>query len=173
MRALFMVVGALLLGACATPRPVVDTAVIVAKMSSDMDTSLKSYVGSLNKVRKADAKRLQDLHNDGEKVGRAMRDEVQIMTLADDAAALKVMSGLTKVVVAEADPLRPAAITVSGITTGPAAFDGAPLKTVAQIAGDIAKPQGVTEQFKVLLSFAQTVNADLEKATTDNQNTKP
>ena len=169
MKAFLIIVAVSLLSACATPRPVVDTAALVAKMSSDMDRSVTNYVGSLKTVRKLDTERLQELQSDADKRRRPIQDRIQALELADEVQTLKALD--TVAVAPEPDPKR-VAFAVLPVASTPVAFDSAPLQAVASIAGDLAQPRSAEEQLKVLLTFAQTVNADLQKATDEN-NTPP
>ena len=168
MRILCIVFGASLLAACATPQPVVDTAALVAKMSNDMDRSVTRYVGSLKTARAADARRLQELRIDADRNRGPMHDQVEIMTLAEDARSIKVLKALA--LPADPDPLRPG-VTAPEVAPAPVTFDGAPLQAVAKIANDIAQPKSAAEQLIVLLAFATTVNTDLQKAAAENSKT--
>lgn len=166
MRVLLASCAALLLAGCATPQPIIDTASRVSSMSDAMDHAVTSYVNSLNTVRQLDAQRLQGLRNDAQRDRGPIQETLQILAVAQDDRA-KVMNALA--MPPAADPLGPDA----GLAT-PAAqvkFDDTPLKTVTTTTRDITKPPTTGEQLKVLLDFAKTVNADLEK-TTDTNNGK-
>ena len=168
MRTLCIAFGASLLAACTTPRPVVDTAALVAKMSNDMDRSVTQYVGSLKAARAADARRLQELRIDADRNRGPMHDQVQILTLAEDTRSIKALKALA--LPADPDPLRPG-VAVLDVAPAPVTFDGAPLQAVAKIASDIAQPKSTAEQLVVLLAFANTVNTDLQKAAAENSKT--
>jgi len=171
MRALFVMTAALLLSACATPRPVADVATLVAKMSNDMDQSVTNYVGSLKTLRKLDAARLQKLQANADKARRPVKERLSVLMLADESRTVNALNTLA--VAPEPDPMRVAILTVPPIASDPLVFDSAPLKAVSNIAGDIARPRGAEDQLKVLLAFAKIVNEDLKKATDDNNSTPP
>jgi hypothetical protein len=157
-----------LLSACATPKPIVDTAATVARMSNEMESVVSSYAKSLKSLRQADAERLEALRGDADRRRREPEDEMQILSLAGDARALAVLKSLAST---PQEPVR--AMAASKSSEHPVGFDGAPLKAVAKITADIAQPRGALEQLKALLVFARTVNADLQKATTENAKPKP
>jgi hypothetical protein len=165
MRTFCVIFAALVLAACATPRPIADTASLVSKMSNDMDRSITNYVGSLRAAREADTRRLQGLRADADSHRIPIRDDLQIMALVEDGRPARVLNGLA--MAPDPDPLRPG--VAASVAPAPVSFDDAPLKTVAMITGDIAKPASAAEQFAVLFKFAKTVNDDLQKATGDNE----
>jgi len=167
MKLVFAGCAGLLLASCATPQPIIDTASQVSSMSDAMDSGVTRYVSSLNTVRQSDAQRLQDLRRDAQRSGGPTQQTLQILSLAQDDRIVKVMSGLA--MPSAADPLGPDA----GVAAPPALvkFDDTPLKTVTTTARDIVKPLTAREQLKVLLDFAKTVNADLQKSTNTNNGT--
>ena len=166
MRSLCAFFSVLLLTACTTPRPIVDTASLVAKMSGDMDRSVTTYVASLKAVREADARRLQQLRLDADVNRVPIRDELQIMTLAEDTRSLKVLNALA--VAPAPDPMLPGGPVVAAVPA-PVSFNGAPLKAVAKIANDVAEPRSSAEQLAVLLKVAQMINNDLKTAAAENK----
>lgn len=155
---------ALLLAGCATPKPIVDTASRVATMSDAMDRSFTNYVNSLKSVRQADEQRLKEMRGDARRRKMPVQEQLQILAVAEDDRPVRVMSALA--IPPAADPL--------GVDTDLAApsaeikFDDTSLKSVATIARDIARPATAAEEFKVLVSFAKTVDVDLQKATDSN-----
>lgn len=159
---------ALLLVACSTPRPIVDTATIVTRMTNDMDSSVSNYVSSLKTVRQSDATRLQELRLFGEEDELFVREQAQILALANETGTLKVLNTLA--LASDPDPLRAAPVAANAASPG-ITFDGAPLKAVAKITADIAQPRSAGEQLLVLVTFAKTVNEDLAKAA--KANSKP
>jgi len=172
MKALFAIVACALLSACATPRPIVDTASLVAKMSNDMDRSVTSYVGSLKTARALDAQRLQRLQAEVDLRKRAIQEELQTLKLAEETRPLKAMTDLGTMLESSTNPMRQAA-GEPAVVAKPITFDSAPLKSVASIAGEIAKPLSASEQFAVLFAFASTVNDDLKKAEEANKKVRP
>ncbi len=168
MRVVFAGCAGLLLAACATPQPIIDTASRVSAMSDAMDRSITSYVNSLNSVRQSDAQRLQDLRGDAQRHRGPIQERLQILAVAQDDRTVKVMNDLA--MPPAVDPLGPDA----GLTAPPGQvkFDDTSLKTVTTSARDIAQPPIAEDQFKVLLNFAKTVNADLQKTTASNNTTR-
>lgn len=170
MKTVCLVFFSLLLVACATPRPILDTATIVARMSEDMDKSVANYVESLKVVRERDAARLRGMRNDADRRKGPLQDQMQILTLVQEERVLKVIAGIT--VAPEADPLQSAAAPARVAAT-PITFDSAPLKNVVKITREIGTPPSNAEQLQVLLKFAKTVNDDLRKAADDNKKPQP
>ena len=154
-----------LLTACSTPRPVVDVASRVAKMSDNMDRSIVRYVDSLNTARQMDATLLEGLRSDANVHKRANQDQIQVMTIVDDTRALSLMNNLS--LVPDPDPMA-ALAQAPGIAATPVSFDASPLRTVAKISNDIATPGSRKEQLSVLVKAVQTVNDDLKKAASEN-----
>ncbi len=165
-----VICGVLLLSACATPRPVIDTATLVARMSGLMDRSITDYVESLNAIRDADSRRLQELRTDADRHRRPIQDQLQIMTLAEETRTLKVFNDVA--LVPDADPLGVAA-GAPEITSSTVSFDTEPLKAVTKISSSIAKPRSAGEQLAVLLRFTNTVNKDLLDAAAGNKKANP
>jgi hypothetical protein len=165
MRVAFAGCAALLLAGCATPRPIVDTASLVSRMSDAMDRSVANYVDSLKTVREADERRLQELRSDAQLRKLPIQEHLQILAVAEDDRPVRVMNALAMPV--GADPLGPDA----GLAAPPVPvkFDDTSLKSVITITQSIAKPPTATEQFKLLMDFAKAVNADLQKAADGNQ----
>jgi hypothetical protein len=170
MRTLCVIFSVSLLAACSTPRPIVDTASLVAKMSGDMDRTLTKYVGSLKAGRESDARILQELSADADVVRGPIQEQRQIMALAEETRSLKILNSLA--VAPAPDPLLPRGPVVTVAPT-PVSFNGAPLKAVGKIASDIAKPRSSVEELAVLLKVAQIINEDLRKAAEDNKTVKP
>jgi len=166
MKVTCCVASALLLSACATPQPIVDTAAKVTKMTNDMEHSVSNYVKSLKTARQSDAERLQGLRADAETNTSSLRQQIQIMTLANEAGSLKLLNTLA--VAPDPDPLRTVAAT-SKDSPAAISFDSAPLKAVAQVTAEIAQPRSVGEQVDVLFEFSKTVNGDLEKAAKNSE----
>jgi hypothetical protein len=152
-----------LLAGCATPQPILDTANRVAKMSDAMDRSVTNYVKSLRRARQADEQRLKELRDDAQLRRTSIQDKIQILTVAEGDRLAKLINAIT--IPAPLNPLGPES------RAAPAAdvkFDDSPLKRVSSLAWEIAKPPTATDEFKVLLEFAKTVNSDLQKATDSN-----
>ena len=172
MKALYVIIAVVLLPACATPRPIVDTASLVAKMSNDMDRSVTSYIGSLRTARALDAKRLARVQADVDLRQRWNQEELQMLKLAQDTRPLEAMTALGAMLQPGADPLRQPA-GGPAFVPGPVSFDGAPLKGLASITNGIAKPLSSSEQFAVLFAFAKTVNDDLKQSEDANKKVSP
>lgn len=170
MRAVAIILTLVLLAACTTPRPIVDTATKVAKLSDGMDRSITSYVDSLKVARQTDVKRLEGLRSDAQIHKGPNDDQVQIMTIAEESRGLKLLSSLG--MQPDADPMALVG-DAPAIAASPVSFDTSPLQTVAKISSDIAKPRSASEQLTVLIEFAKTVNSDLQKAADDNKKGSP
>ena len=167
MKLISVFCAALLLSACATPQRVVDTAALVAKMSTGMNRSVQTYVGSLNAARKLDEVRLQ-----GYGAAAEQRRAQQTMKPAGEARLRKTLNELPADLAPVPDPMR-SAQRAPVIAGAPLSFDGAPLQNLARIASDIAQPSDASEQLSVLLKFANEVNADLAKAAKDGTSSTP
>lgn len=170
MKTLCLLAALVLLSACATPAPIVDTAATVTRMSNEMDSVVTRYAKSLKTLRQADTSRLDALRADADRRRREPEDELRILALAEDDRALAVLKSLTSGTPQEAS--RSLAGSKADAERS-VSFDGAPLKAVAKITADIAQPRGTLEQLAALLEFAKTVNTDLQKATAENATPKP
>ena len=166
MKTYALVAAALLLSACATPQPIVDTAALVSKMSSEMDRSVSSYVESLALVRKSDAVRVEGTRTDVQNQRRSLADDVRILKLADDAVIVKTLTALTEE--PAPDPLKSTAVAAN-TAASKASFDAAPLKNVAKVTAEIAQPRSAAEQLRTIVKFAKDVNDDLNKAAAENK----
>lgn len=166
MKTFAVVFVAMLVSACSTPQPIVDTAALVSKMSSDMDRSVTSYVASLALVRQSDARRVAGTLTDAQNQRRSLADDVKILQLADDAVIVKALTALTAEAVA--DPLK-SATAASGKSAPKASFDATPLRNVAKVTSEIAQPRSSAEQLRTILKFAKDVNDDLNKAAAENK----
>lgn len=170
MNTLMLLIPLLLLSACQTPKPIMNTAATVTKMSNEMHGAVSVYAKSLQSLRKSDAERLQGMRADADRRRSAAYDQIQIMTLSDEVRPVKVLASLAALPIP--DPLH-RGTTAAGLepAASPLKFDGAPLKDVAKITADIAQPRSTAEQLKALLSFGQTVNDDLLEAAAKNETT--
>jgi hypothetical protein len=166
MKTYALVAAALLLSACATPQPIVDTAALVSKMSSEMDRSVSSYVESLALVRKSDAARVEGTRTDVQNQRRSLADDIRILKLADDAVIVKTLTALTEE--SAPDPLKSTAVAAN-TAASKVSFDAAPLKNVAQVTAEIAQPRSAAEQLRTIVKFAKDVNDDLNKAAAENK----
>lgn len=159
---------ALLLSACSTPQPIVDTAALVSRMSSDMDRSVTSYVDSLALIRQSDARRVEATRMDGQKHRRSLADDIRILQLADDPLIVKTLTALT--VEPAADTLKSAKVASGKSAASPqASFDATPLRNVSQATAGIAQPRSSGEQLRTILRFATDVNHDLIEAAAENK----
>jgi hypothetical protein len=166
MKTLALMITALLLSACATPQPIVQTAALVSKMSTEMDRSVTSYAQSLSLLRESDARRVARTRADAQQDLRSLADDMKVLKLTEDASTAKTLMALTEE--SAPDPLR-AAKSATGKTAPKLSFDSAPLANVAKVTAGIAEPRSEAEQLRALVTFARQVNDDLNKAAAENK----
>ncbi|HKQ14124.1 MAG TPA: hypothetical protein VJT80_11885 [Steroidobacteraceae bacterium] len=166
MKTCALIAAAALLSACATPQPIVDTAALVSKMSSEMDRTVTSYADSLALVRKWDAVRVEGTRANVQNQRRSLADDLKILKLADDAVIVKTLTALTEE--PPPDPLKSTRSAASKAASK-VSFDAAPLKNVAKVTAEIAQPRTAAEQLRSIVKFTKDVNDDLIKAAETNK----
>jgi hypothetical protein len=154
-----------LLTACQTPAAIRTSGALIAKFSTQMDSSITQYVAALNDGRSADASRLQAITADTARVGGVNGDQLEIWSFSNDAQGqdvIKVLTAIKATAAAEPSPLAVLMPVTAASSQAKLSFDDTPLKTIEGVAATIAQPDNSNDQLKVFASFAQTVQGDLK-----------
>lgn len=167
MRTLAFLLCAVLVSACKTPPPIVDTATQVSKLSAKMDDSVSAYVAKLKTVRAADAKRLVTEEQSAARLIVGNGERVQILTLSGETQGINVFRSITTP--PKEDPTAFLTTVPHGLDTGDPTFDSEPLRSVGKVAAGVAEPLSTKEQLLALVKFASTVNDNLEALKEESQ----
>ncbi len=158
----------LALAGCQTPQGIVDTASLVAKISTQMNGEFTDYVSKQNVVRDEDVTRLAEMYARTDRLAAANQDQFDILRLASDDETNRVLDGIKASRIEEPGIGDKASVVIysKALQTefGKNSFDDGPLKSVSSAAGSIAAPGDIKGQIISLGTFANQVYDDMKKS---------
>lgn len=166
------------LGACQTPRGVIDTATAVSQLSTKLNGAVSDYVAASNAKRVDDEKQLAEAQQDSALRIAANDNQFKILDLStrDERTRTIVSSLRTTVVVTTPVSQAFARASAQGRLAaefGNNTFDPGPLTQIATTAGDLAKPRDLKDELIALGTFSQQVYDELKAAQADAGSRNP
>src|ERR1051326_8650859 len=143
-----------ILAACQTPQSVVDTAALVAKMTTQLNGELTEYVNKQNEIRSEDISRLTRIRLRTDRLMATNQDQFDIIRLTSSSDMNHILDGIKAGRVADSNiGVDAPAVRYSRALTaefGKNNFEGGLLNSVSTTAGSIAKPSTAVEQLMSL-----------------------
>ncbi len=173
MRRFICIAAAAALAGCQTPSGVVDTASLVSKMTTQLNSKISDYVAASNTARQNDVRRLSLTQEATARQTAANADQFKVLDLAGDQRTHALLTGLQGPIAEPGDANAASAATARARLTkefGQNTFDTAPLTGVATAVGALGKPRDSKDELATFGAFSKQVYDDLKVTTTETQN---